>query len=129
MTFDGTSGMLKQMTRLDTGVSSTLTQSLMYYVSHAGNNSEGIFQASGAYAFRPKSSEAVPISTTTKNSVYQVLYIIPYMYVFIQDICLASFVSCNLVTIALILRMHVLPYYRVRLYKKYVRFMDRGPVR
>jgi len=71
LTFDGSSGLLKGMKNLESGVTSDLTQNLMYYQSFAGNNSKGIFQASGAYAFRPNGSEAHTISTTSKNTVYK----------------------------------------------------------
>jgi alpha-mannosidase len=35
------------------GISVPLQQALKWYKAHAGNNSKDIFQASGAYIFRP----------------------------------------------------------------------------
>ena len=57
-------GNLKQMDNLETGVSTPISQVYCIYKSMAGNNSDGEFQASGAYIFRPESSDCERLSVT-----------------------------------------------------------------
>ena len=72
MAFDGTTGLIKNMTNLEKKISVDMTQSFIYYKGFAGNNSKPEFQASGAYIFRPNGSaqvivesERVKLSTKT----------------------------------------------------------------
>ena len=55
--FDGSTGTLKSLKNLERNISIQLTQQLLYYKAFYGNCSKDVFQASGAYAFRPNGSE------------------------------------------------------------------------
>ncbi|UJR06766.1 hypothetical protein I4U23_011053 [Adineta vaga] len=58
-------GNLHQIINLKKHISVPFTaQGFYWYSSFPGNNSAGEFQASGAYVFRPLTSEAQPVSTT-----------------------------------------------------------------
>ncbi|XP_041364286.1 lysosomal alpha-mannosidase-like [Gigantopelta aegis] len=67
LTFDGSSGKLKQMKNLKKNIDIELSQEYMYYIGFPGNSSEPKFQASGAYVFRPKGT--VPHNITVEASV------------------------------------------------------------
>lgn len=74
--FDGTTGLLKNMTNLQSQLSVSLTQAFSYYTGHDGNNSQSQFQASGAYIFRPNSSSGRDLKVngaklTTKSYIVQ----------------------------------------------------------
>ena len=56
LTFDQ-NGNLKQMDSLNTNVSTPIKQGYCIYKSFRGNSTDGLFQASGAYVFRPESSD------------------------------------------------------------------------
>ena len=55
-------GNLNQIDNLETNVSSPISQVYCIYKSMPGNNSEGEFQASGAYVFRPQSNNCESLS-------------------------------------------------------------------
>ncbi|XP_072039300.1 lysosomal alpha-mannosidase-like [Amphiura filiformis] len=57
--FDGTTGLLKSITELGSNTNLQVSQSYYWYNSSTGNNVS--HQASGAYIFRPNSSEAFPL--------------------------------------------------------------------
>ena len=67
LTFDGQSGKLKQMKNLKKNIDIELSQDYLYYLGFAGNNSKDIFQASGAYIFRPNGT--VAHKPTVKSAV------------------------------------------------------------
>ena len=58
LTYDGQSGKLKSMKNLASGVEVPVKMEMMYYDAHPGNCSKPEFQPSGAYVFRPNTSEA-----------------------------------------------------------------------
>jgi len=68
--FDGTTGMLKNMTNLQSKLSIDVSQTFGYYLGHDGNNSQSKFQASGAYIFRPN-GQSVTAKLTTKSYFMQ----------------------------------------------------------
>ena len=57
LTFDGKTGKLKKMVNLETGVDVDVQQDIAYYFGYQGNCSKDVFQASGAYIFRPNETE------------------------------------------------------------------------
>ena len=57
-------GNLKKIEDLQTGLNTPINQVYCIYKSMAGNNSDGEFQASGAYIFRPQSSECEALNVT-----------------------------------------------------------------
>lgn len=61
----GTNGNLMQLENLDTSIKMRLNQQFCIYQSMKGNNSDGQFQASGAYIFRPANN--TPECLTVKN--------------------------------------------------------------
>ncbi|XP_041362774.1 lysosomal alpha-mannosidase-like [Gigantopelta aegis] len=67
LTFDGKSGKLKLMKNLKKKIDLELSQDYLYYIARSGNNSKDIFQASGAYIFRPNGT--VAHNVTVKSSV------------------------------------------------------------
>nr|KAG5707590.1 hypothetical protein BaRGS_001138 [Batillaria attramentaria] len=62
VSFDTTTGRLKSITNMETKDEVPVTQNFFYYVGHAGNNSKADLQASGAYIFRPNSTEAYTLT-------------------------------------------------------------------
>ena len=58
LTYDGQSGKLKSMKNLVSGVEVPVKMEMYYYDAHPGNCSKPEFQPSGAYVFRPNTSEA-----------------------------------------------------------------------
>lgn len=79
VTFDGTTGLLKQIGNIESKIHSKVSQQLLYYIGMRGNNSEPKFTASGAYLFRPNSSHPIPLATkvtVTKVKVNFVLQMI-----------------------------------------------------
>ncbi|XP_013402708.1 lysosomal alpha-mannosidase [Lingula anatina] len=69
--FDQTTGLLKQMTNLDKQITIPLQHEFKYYQSFAGNNSKGIYEASGAYIFRPNGTDAYPLKTNMVTKFMQ----------------------------------------------------------
>uniref|UniRef100_T1IVT5 Alpha-mannosidase n=1 Tax=Strigamia maritima TaxID=126957 RepID=T1IVT5_STRMM len=67
LTFDGTNGLLKQMTNLVSKVSQSVKQSFYWYRAMNGDNLTFKRRASGAYIFRPNGTE--PNITTEGVSV------------------------------------------------------------
>ena len=61
--FDPDTGLLKGITNLEESVSASVSQNFVFYKSMPGNNSEGEFQASGAYVFRPEEGGSKMISS------------------------------------------------------------------
>ncbi|KAI8485033.1 mannose metabolic process [Branchiostoma belcheri] len=58
--FDGKTGLLKSVVNLETKVTLKVNQGFYWYNSSAGNN-KASSRKSGAYVFRPNSTEAIPI--------------------------------------------------------------------
>lgn len=74
LTFDGTTGALKEMTNLDSKVTIPLSQELMYYIGVPAFKGASALNAqpSGAYIFRP--NETAPLSfhaDLKKNTVFK----------------------------------------------------------
>lgn len=69
LTFDGSTGLLKSVANLENSLTVSLSQTLQYYTSFAGNNSEGKFWSSGAYAFRPASDQPTDIASVVKTTL------------------------------------------------------------
>ncbi|OWF45655.1 lysosomal alpha-mannosidase-like [Mizuhopecten yessoensis] len=69
LTFDGTNGRLKRMRNLNSDIEIGLQQGFYCYQGHTGNNTEDIFQASGAYVFRPNSTKAFKSKQFEKSYV------------------------------------------------------------
>ncbi|CAF1005631.1 unnamed protein product, partial [Didymodactylos carnosus] len=74
-------GNLNQITNLDKNITFPMKQGFFYYKGFPGNNSRSDFQASGAYMFRPNSSDTYPVSNTrtincTKTDIVQTAQII-----------------------------------------------------
>ena len=72
VTFDGTTGFLKEIKNLKSDVETKISQQLMFYIGMKGNNSEAKFTASGAYLFRPNGSHPIPLNKTATITVYKV---------------------------------------------------------
>ncbi|CAH1794207.1 unnamed protein product [Owenia fusiformis] len=62
--FDSMTGLVKEMTNTDKGISIPLSQNFFYYIGHDGDNSKPEKQASGAYIFRPNETNPYPINTS-----------------------------------------------------------------
>uniref|UniRef100_S4RY66 Alpha-mannosidase n=1 Tax=Petromyzon marinus TaxID=7757 RepID=S4RY66_PETMA len=60
LTFDGISGLLSNVENRKSSLSLPVTQNFYWYKSSKGDDDNG--QASGAYIFRPNSSEAFPVA-------------------------------------------------------------------
>ena len=60
LTFDGSSGLVRQWADSVSGLNEAFGQSFMWYNSSVGNKDDG--QASGAYIFRPNSSTPFPVT-------------------------------------------------------------------
>ncbi|KAL3876582.1 hypothetical protein ACJMK2_034416 [Sinanodonta woodiana] len=56
--FNGNTGRLENMKNLRKNQDINVTSEFLFYYSFPGNNSKDIFQASGAYVFRPNDSQA-----------------------------------------------------------------------
>ncbi|OWF45656.1 lysosomal alpha-mannosidase-like [Mizuhopecten yessoensis] len=65
LTFDGTTGKIRQMQQLEDSISIGISQDYMYYLGYHGNNSKDDYQNSGAYIFRPNGSLATNFSQTS----------------------------------------------------------------
>uniref|UniRef100_A0A8C1PA33 Alpha-mannosidase n=1 Tax=Cyprinus carpio TaxID=7962 RepID=A0A8C1PA33_CYPCA len=63
--FDDTTGLLSSLTNLETNQTIRLTQNFYWYNASAGNNKES-HQTSGAYIFRPNSSDPFVINKTAE---------------------------------------------------------------
>jgi len=72
--FDGTSGLMKNITNLDKQITVNVKQSLLYYRSYP--KVEKDYPPSGAYIFRPANSTVYPLSDKVQISVVQVNYFI-----------------------------------------------------
>lgn len=72
-------GLLKTVINKDKNITTMVRHEIMYYKSFKGNNSEGRFQASGAYIFRPNGSEPVSI-----GDYVDVLWVWTQLYMEIQ---------------------------------------------
>ena len=76
MHFDGESGLLSGVTMKKENKQVSLAQNFYYYEGHPGNNSEGEFQASGAYVFRPMggakkvSTKVTSVNVTVSKDFY-----------------------------------------------------------
>ncbi|NXV39293.1 MA2B1 mannosidase, partial [Rissa tridactyla] len=68
--FDPVTGHLKEIQNLDKSISLPVFQSFYWYNASAGNDESA--QASGAYIFRPNSSEPIPVSGSKRVSTYLV---------------------------------------------------------
>nr|KAG5707591.1 hypothetical protein BaRGS_001139 [Batillaria attramentaria]KAG5714610.1 hypothetical protein BaRGS_000098 [Batillaria attramentaria] len=73
--FDMNTGLLVSIKNVETGDTVSVSQNFLYYVGHAGNNSKDDLQASGAYIFRPNSTEAYnltmpKLTTSSYKSAY-----------------------------------------------------------
>jgi len=75
LTFSGTTGLLKGLTNTEKSLSVELSNELLYYKSHVGNNQGGENQASGAYIFRPDGNDPHQIATggSVATNVVQVI--------------------------------------------------------
>ena len=69
--FDSDTGLLKGFTNLKNLKTSNFSFGFMMYESMPGNNSKPEFQASGAYVFRPKEQDAIPLSQNPKVTTVQ----------------------------------------------------------
>ncbi|NXX60469.1 MA2B1 mannosidase, partial [Scopus umbretta] len=68
--FDPLTGHLKEIQNLDKSISLPVFQSFYWYNASVGNDESP--QASGAYIFRPNSSEPVPVSSSKRVSAHLV---------------------------------------------------------
>uniref|UniRef100_A0A673FUW1 Alpha-mannosidase n=1 Tax=Sinocyclocheilus rhinocerous TaxID=307959 RepID=A0A673FUW1_9TELE len=71
VTFDDTTGLLSSLTNLETDQTIQLTQNFYWYNASAGNNKESR-QTSGAYIFRPNSSDPFVINKTAETQIVTV---------------------------------------------------------
>ncbi|CAM4731854.1 unnamed protein product [Leuciscus chuanchicus] len=71
VTFDDTTGLLSSLTNLETQQTIRLTQNFYWYNASAGNNKESR-QPSGAYIFRPNSSDPFIINKTAEIQIVTV---------------------------------------------------------
>uniref|UniRef100_A0A671T5G0 Alpha-mannosidase n=1 Tax=Sinocyclocheilus anshuiensis TaxID=1608454 RepID=A0A671T5G0_9TELE len=71
VTFDDTTGLLSSLTNLETNQTIRLTQNFYWYNASAGNNKESR-QPSGAYIFRPNSSDPFVINKTAEIQIVTV---------------------------------------------------------
>ncbi|XP_052465478.1 lysosomal alpha-mannosidase [Carassius gibelio] len=71
VTFDDTTGLLSSLTNLETNQTIRLTQNFYWYNASAGNNKES-HQTSGAYIFRPNSSDPFVINKTAVTQIVTV---------------------------------------------------------
>uniref|UniRef100_A0A8C1IVS3 Alpha-mannosidase n=1 Tax=Cyprinus carpio TaxID=7962 RepID=A0A8C1IVS3_CYPCA len=71
VTFDETTGLLSSLTNLETNQTIQLTQNFYWYNASAGNNKESP-QTSGAYIFRPNSSDPFVINKTAETQIVTV---------------------------------------------------------
>ena len=72
VTFDGSTGLIKEVHNTAANIQLPLQQTLKYYKSFAGNNSKPEFRSSGAYCFRPNGSDPVTIAEKVQTSVNKV---------------------------------------------------------
>ena len=72
VTFDGSTGLMKEVHNTAANIQLPLQQTLKYYKSFAGNNSKPEFRSSGAYCFRPNGSEPLIITDTVTLNVNKV---------------------------------------------------------
>ena len=61
ITFDGSTGLVRRWANAQSGLSQALGQQFMWYNSSVGNSDDG--QSSGAYIFRPNSSDPFAVAT------------------------------------------------------------------
>ena len=78
VTVDGSTGLLKSVTNLESSMTASVQQSLLYYKAFKGNNAKDKTQASGAYIFRPNGSEPIVIGDSVK---VQVIKVSNYQYI------------------------------------------------
>uniref|UniRef100_A0A672K8U4 Lysosomal alpha-mannosidase n=1 Tax=Sinocyclocheilus grahami TaxID=75366 RepID=A0A672K8U4_SINGR len=71
VTFDDTTGLLSSLTNLETNQTIRLTQNFYWYNASSGNNKESR-QPSGAYIFRPNSSDPFVINKTAEIQIVTV---------------------------------------------------------
>ncbi|XP_067244068.1 lysosomal alpha-mannosidase [Chanodichthys erythropterus] len=71
VTFDDSTGLLSSLTNLETQQTIRLTQNFYWYNASAGNNKEST-QPSGAYIFRPNSSDPFIINKTAEIQIVTV---------------------------------------------------------
>lgn len=69
ITLNGTTGMLSYLS-LD-GRAISVDQNMEYYIGHAGNNQVFANRSSGAYIFRPKTQDSVPITERVNVTVHK----------------------------------------------------------
>lgn len=81
---DGDTGLLKTIAR--GSVELPLKQNFYYYVGMAGNNSEFRWRASGAYVFRPNTSESndhrpeTPVDRVASFRIYRGIHTLTVEY-------------------------------------------------
>ena len=68
---DGTTGHVQSIANLDRKLALTLDQQFFWYNASAGNNYRST-QASGAYIFRPNSSQVFPVNANNNKATIQV---------------------------------------------------------
>nr|CAD7429116.1 unnamed protein product [Timema monikensis] len=69
VSIDGSNGRVKSIT--NNGIEIPVQQEFLYYEGVQGNNAEVLNRSSGAYIFRPISSEPISISETVSTSVHK----------------------------------------------------------
>lgn len=78
LSYDGQTGKLKSMKNLVSGVEIPVNMEIYYYDGHPGNCSDAKYQPSGAYVFRPNTSEAHRFVHTPGTSLHVRLFKLLY---------------------------------------------------